>query len=88
MARKCTLKNRDLVCSMITISESAAPKTLLAMDPQCNCEKQDVPGFFIPQQEWPATHQHDQCKCQSITKRYIFKLVFNILTHHLVTDIP
>ena len=46
-----------------------------------------VPGFSF-QNNNDLQHQHDQCKCQSITKRDIFKLVFNILTHHLVINIP
>ena len=42
-ARECTLTKEDLVCSMIMISENAAPMTLMVMDPQCNCEKQEYP---------------------------------------------
>ena len=36
---------RDLVCTMITISENAAPITILAMDPWCNNEKQEYQDF-------------------------------------------
>ena len=41
MTRKCALTKRDLVCSMIMLSVNATPMTLLAIDPQCNCEKQE-----------------------------------------------
>ena len=45
-ARNCTLTNRDLVCSMITISENATPKNLqLVMNLWCNCEKQEYQEF-------------------------------------------
>ena len=36
---------KELACSMITISENAAPKTILVMDPQCNCKKQEYQDF-------------------------------------------
>ena len=42
--RECTL-TKDLVCSMITISENATQMTMLAMDPWCNCEKQQYQDF-------------------------------------------
>ena len=42
--RECTI-TKDLVCSMITISENATPMTILAMDPQFNCEKQEYQDF-------------------------------------------
>ena len=42
--RECTL-TKDLVCSMITISENAAPMTTMKMNPQCNCEKQEYQDF-------------------------------------------
>ena len=46
MARECTLINkRDLVCSMIMISENAAAKITLVMDPQYNCKKQEYQEF-------------------------------------------
>ena len=41
----CTLHKKDLVCSMITISENATPMTVLEMDSQCNCEKQEYQNF-------------------------------------------
>ena len=47
----------------------------------------EVPGIsFLNSSD--LQHQHDQCKCQSITNRDIFKLVLNILTHHLVINVP
>ena len=78
---------RDLVCSMITISENAAPMTLLAMDPQCNRKKQEYQDF----------HSITVMICDTSTisanvgvllKETFFKLVFNIPTHCLVIDIP
>ena len=39
------LQKGNLVCSMITISENAAQKTTLVMDPWCNCEKQEYQDF-------------------------------------------
>ena len=42
--KECTL-TKDLVCSMITISENATPITRIEMDPMCNCEKQDYQDF-------------------------------------------
>ena len=80
--RECTLTRRNLVCSMITISENATPKTILVMDPWCNCEKQEYQDFPFHNSS-DLQHQHNQCECQSITKRDIFKLVLNILNHHL-----
>ena len=81
------LQKRNLVCSMIMISENATLVTLLAMDPQCNCKKQEYQDFYSINYG-DLQHQDDQCKCQSINKGDIFKLVLNILTHHLVIDIP
>ena len=49
MVRECTHTKRDLVCSMIMISENATPKTILVMVPQCSCEKQEYQDF-IPKQ--------------------------------------
>ena len=43
--RECTLTTRNLVCSMITISQNATPKTILVMDPWCNCKKQEYQDF-------------------------------------------
>ena len=36
---------RDLVCSMIMISENAAQMTILVMDPWCDCKKQEFQDF-------------------------------------------
>ena len=47
--RECTLTKLDFICGIITISENAIPMTILAMDPWCNCEKQEYQDF-IPQQ--------------------------------------
>ena len=55
------------------------------MDPWCSCKKQEYQDF--PLNNSDLQHQHDQCKCWSITKRGIFKLVLNILTHHLAVNI-
>ena len=33
-------------------------------------------------------HQHNQCECQSITKRDTFELLLNILAHYLVECVP
>ena len=49
MVRECTQIKRDLVCSMITISENATPKSTLVVDPWCNCKKQEYQDF-IPKQ--------------------------------------
>ena len=43
--RECTLTKKDLVCSMIMISENATPMALLVMDPWCICEKQEYQDF-------------------------------------------
>ena len=43
--RECTLTKRNLVCSMITISENATPKTILMVDPWCNCKNQEYQDF-------------------------------------------
>ena len=43
-AKECTLK-KDLVCSMIMLSENTAPMTTMEMDPWCNCEKQEYQDF-------------------------------------------
>ena len=42
--RECTL-TKDLVCSMIMISENATPMTTMDMDPQCDCKKQEYQDF-------------------------------------------
>ena len=76
-AGDCTLK-RDLVCSIIMISENAAPKNLqLAMDPWCNYKKQKYQEF----------HSRTMMICSTITisanvggslKGAFSKLVLNI----------
>ena len=35
----------DFVCGIITMSKNAAPMTILAMDPQCNCKMQEYQDF-------------------------------------------
>ena len=77
--RECTL-TKDLVCSMFTISENAAPMATMEMDPQCNCEQQEYQDFYSLTLS-DLQHQHDQCKGWSIARRDIFKLILNILTH-------
>ena len=42
--KECTL-TKDLVCSMITISENAAPMTTMEMDPWWDCKKQKYQDF-------------------------------------------
>ena len=42
--RECTL-TKDLVCSMITVSENAAPMTTMEVNPLCNCKKQEYQDF-------------------------------------------
>ena len=44
-AEECTLIKRNLACSLMTISENATLKTILVMDSQCNCEKQEYRDF-------------------------------------------
>ena len=77
-ARRCTL-TRDLVCSMITISENAAPMTTMKL-PSVKLQDTRVSGFsFLNNGD--LQHQHNQCECWNITKRDVFKLISNILTH-------
>ena len=83
-ARGCTLIKWNLVCSMIMISENAAPMTLIQGNgSSVQLQETRVPGFFIPINKSDLQHQRNQCECPSITKRDIFKLELNILTHHL-----
>ena len=42
--KECT-HTKDLVCSMITISENAAPMITIEMDLWCNCKKQEYQDF-------------------------------------------
>ena len=65
---------------MITISENATQMTTMEMDPWCNSGEVRVSGFLFLNTSglW---HQHDQCEGQSISKRTIFKLILNVLTH-------
>ena len=62
---------------MMTINENATPITILAMDPQCNCKKQ----------EYQDVHSITIVICDtsmvSVNVRDIFKLILNILAHHL-----
>ena len=46
-----------------------------------------VPGVSFSKNNSDLQYQHDQCECWSITKRGIFKLVLNILTHRLAVNI-
>ena len=46
-----------------------------------------VPRYFIPKSNSDLQHQHNQCKCQSITKGDVLELELNILTHHLAVNI-
>ena len=77
------LLERDLVCSMITISENVAPKNLhVERNSQCNCEKQEYQVFHsITISE--LQHQHVQCECWSITKERHFQANVKHLTLHL-----
>ena len=34
-----------MVCSMIIISDNAAPENFLVVNPQCNCKKQEYQEF-------------------------------------------
>ena len=86
-AREFTLYKRDLVCSMIMISENAAPVTSLAKDPWCNCKKQEYHDFHSITVVICDTSMIS-ANVRVLLKRDIIKLVFNILTHHLITDIP
>ena len=48
-ARGCTLTKRNLVCSMITVSENATPMTLIQGNgASVQLREGRVPGFFIP----------------------------------------
>ena len=74
---------RDLVCSMITISENAAPKNLhVEMIPQCNCEKQEDQVFHSITIS-DLQHQHAQCECWSITKERHFQANIKYVTLYL-----
>ena len=76
-ARDCILTNRDLACSIITISENATPKNLLmVMYPQCNCEKQEYQVFHSITVS-DLQHKHDHYAGVS-QKRGIFKQILNI----------
>ena len=85
--RECSLTKRNLVCSMITISENAAPKTILVMDPQCSCEKQEYQDFYSITVVICDTSMIS-ANVRVLLKRDIFRLVLNILTQHLVISIP
>ena len=69
------------------ISENATPMTILAMDPQCNCKKQEYQDFHSLTIVICDTSMIS-VNVGSIAKRDIFKLILNILTHHLVINIP
>ena len=72
--RECTLIKRNLACSMITISKNATPMTLLQGNgSSVQLQEARVPGFFILKNNSDLWHQHNQCECQSIAKRDIFK---------------
>ena len=82
----CILTKRDLVCSMVTVSENATLMTILVMDPQCKCEKQEYNNF----------HSLKIVICDTSTisvnagvllKESFFKLILNILTHCLLINI-
>ena len=76
--RECTL-TKDLVCSMMMISENAAPMTTMEIDPQCNCEKQEYQDFHSL---ILVTHNTSTIsEGWSIAIRDIFKFILNILTH-------
>ena len=78
---------KDLVCTMITISENAAPMTTVGNGSSVQLQEARVLGFsFLNTSD--LQHQYDHCKGQSITKRDIFKLILSILTHCLVINIP
>ena len=86
--RKCTPRKRNLACSMIMISENAAPMTFLQGNgSSVQLWEARVPGCFIPKNSSGLQHQHNQCECQSIAKRDIFELVLNILTHRFAVNI-
>ena len=66
------------------ISENAKPKNLhVERNPQCNCEKQEYQVFHsIMISE--LQHQHNQCKCWSITKQRHFQANVKHLTLYLL----
>ena len=72
---------------MIKISENASPMTMLAMDPQCTCKKQEHQDFHSLTLVICDTSKIS-ANVRGIAKRDIFKLILNILTHHLVINIP
>ena len=79
-ARGCTLI-RNLACSMIMMSENAAP--IITMEwSLVQLQEASVSGlsFLHNSDLW---HQQDQCKCWIIAKGDVFELLLNILTHHL-----
>ena len=76
--RECTI-TKDLVCSIIMISEKATPITTMEWS-LVQLQEERVSGFsFLNNSD--LQHQHDQCEGQRITKRDVFKLILNILTH-------
>ena len=77
------LYKRDLVCSMILISENATPKTLhMEMNLWCNCKKQEYQVFHSITRS-DLQHQHNQCECWSITKERHFQANIKHLTLYL-----
>ena len=87
-ARGCIQTKRSLVCSLITISENAAPMTLIQGNgSSVQLQETRVPGFFIPKNNSDLQHQHNEWKCQSITTRDDLELELNFLTHCLAVNI-
>ena len=73
-----------MVCSMITISENAAPKNLLVMNPWCNCEKQAYQEFH------PITivicgTSTISANVGALLKEMFFKFNIEHSTHYLAT---
>ena len=77
---------KNLVCTMITISENVTQMSISVMDLWCNCEKQKYQDF----------HFLIIVSCDTSTIRVnvgvllretFFNLVLNILTHHFTVNI-
>ena len=64
-----------LACSMIMISEKAAPITMEWSSVQMQEARVSGLSFLHSSDLW---HQHDQCECQSIAIRDVLWLLSNI----------
>ena len=76
---------RNLACSIIMISENAAPMTLLQYNGSlAQLQEARVPGSSFPITVVICDASTISANVKSITKRDVLELVLNILTHCLV----